>query len=253
MAHTVAFTHFKGGTGKTTSCLSVAGFLAKHGAKVLAIDLDPQGNLTSGLGVKKIKARKTMHHVMEGKSKLSSIIIKTPLENLDVAPASYHLAHSHNSPKGKNMSQILKNVLENYESDYDFVMLDLPPSHGHFIHNGIEAADVVVAVLDQGKFSGDGLELFQQYIDLLNKKNKSKYKIDHVIITKCPPGWNLFQKSRSKNAHKNAKFFSNNVYQIPYSEHILASQEKSIPISHYKPRSKVGLEYMKLASRLLES
>jgi chromosome partitioning protein len=217
MAHTIAFTHFKGGTGKTTSCLSVAGFLAKHGAKVLAIDLDPQANLTSGMGVDNIKARRSMHHVMDKKSELKDIIVETPIDNLDLAPASYQLAHATlRSYKTKKDALILKNAIEELDHDYEFILLDLPPSNGHFIVNGVIASDSTILVLDPGQFSLEGIKSFKGGLSNYCKKLGYDIGVDIAIVNKCAASWNPFRKARGKRVAKQAeKLLDTKVFTIP--------------------------------------
>ena len=101
------------GTGKTTSCLNVAGYLAKHSAKVLAVDLDPQSNLTKGLGINNSKLRRTMCHVMAERKGIRNSIVKTNIDNLDLAPASPYLVHTTlRNYKSKSDAKILKKALK---------------------------------------------------------------------------------------------------------------------------------------------
>ena len=252
-SHTITFTHFKGGTGKTTSCLSVAGFLAKHGAKTLVVDLDPQANLTTGLGMEKVKAQRSMHHVMKNKSKLSDIIVKTPHTRLYLAPASHHLSHSKLGRfGGKKESLTLKNVLKEVQGKYEFILVDLPPSNSHFIANGVMAADSIVLVLDTGHFSLSGVETFKGSLNAYCKKLGKSIDPDLVIVNKHKLSWNFFKESRGKRVAKEVEGMLNrDVFLIPRSEHILESQELGVPISHHKPESKVGVAYMHVADAIV--
>jgi chromosome partitioning protein len=254
MTQIITFAHFKGGTGKTTSCLSVAGFLAKSGGRVLAIDLDPQANLTAGFGVQKIKARRTMHHVMKGKTSLKSIVVPTPIENVDLAPASYHLAHATlTTYQKKSDALILKKALSSVKK-YDFVLVDLPPSNGHFIMNGVLAADSVVLVLDPSQFSLDGIESFQGSFTDYCKKMGFSAEVSMALVTRCASSWNPFQRNHGKKvANRAMEMLGTKVFKIPYSETLYESQEKGLPISHYKPESKVGIAYLKVAEELVKS
>jgi chromosome partitioning protein len=253
MTHTIAFSHFKGGTGKTTSCLSVAGFLAMHGARVLAVDLDPQANLTTGLGVHIKKARKTMHQVMRGTAKIQDAIVKSPISNIHLAPANYNLAHTHYTKySAKKEAFALKNALKDVKKHYDYVVVDLPPSNHYFIANGVLAADSVVLVLDEGHFSLAGIEPFQHSLVPYCRQLGSKIEPRLVIVNKCSKRRGLFKASRGKKIAKHAQqILETTVFTIPHSTYIPDSQEAGLPISHFKPDSKVGRAFMKVAHHLI--
>lgn len=154
----ITFAHYKGGTGKTTSCLSVAGWLAKFGKKVLVIDLDPQGNATSGLGIDKKNLDKTMYEVMNDYEKIKKgVIIETPIENINLAPATHQLEMLNlRVYNNKSDAKILVRGIDKIRDYYDFILIDTPPVHSHFIINGMAAADKIFVVLDPGIFALEG-------------------------------------------------------------------------------------------------
>jgi len=128
MAQVITFAHYKGGTGKTTSCINVAGHLAKQGKKVLVVDLDPQGNATSGLGIDKKGIRASMAHVMSKKTDIRNTILKTNIENIHVAPANPDLAIANlTAYKTRSDALILEKSLRGIKKHYDYILVDTPP------------------------------------------------------------------------------------------------------------------------------
>ena len=122
----LTFAHYKGGTGKTTSCLSVAGWLAKNGKRVLVVDLDPQGNATTGLGIEKSSLDDNMFHVMNKRKEIKEIILETDIENLHIAPANSSLGKINLVSYEKDSdARILLDVLEKVRFYYDYILIFL--------------------------------------------------------------------------------------------------------------------------------
>lgn len=249
----IAFVHYKGGTGKTTSCLSIAGYLAKQGKKVLVVDLDPQGNATSGLGIDKRTLIDSMYDIMKNKKrKINNIILKTDINNLHLAPAEQNLEMLDlKSYKKKADAFCLKNVLKSIKDYYDYILIDTPPVHSHFIINSMVAADSIIVVLDPGIFSLEGIEILKKSFGDFLKKLNLNLNIEMALITKTP-GFSLFRRNYAKEIKKDTeKLLKKKVFMIPYSGYIFETHAKGIPISHYKPRSKVGKAYKKVARDIL--
>lgn len=249
----ITFAHYKGGTGKTTSCLSVAGFLAKKGYKVLVVDLDPQGNLTSGLGIDKDTVKKNMYHVMDKKADMKSIIVSGPVRNLHVAPAKQELELAKiKSYRSKNDANILGQAIEKVEGYYDFILIDTPPVHGHFIINGLAAADKVVIILDPGVFSLEGVETLQKAFGNFFQKLGMRLNIDSAFVTKST-GFSLFKRNISKEVKREAEILlGRKVYLIPHSDLIYHTHIWGLPISHFRPNSKIGKAYWKFVKDIVE-
>lgn len=251
---TITFAHFKGGTGKTTSCLSIAGFLADHGSKVLLIDLDPQANATSCLSKKINRARENMFHVMKGRAELKDIITTTKISNLHLAPANEILVHAtQNKYKSKSLALTLKRSIDKIKRNYDFVLIDLPPSNGHFIVNGVIAADNVILVLDSSNFSLEGVEKFNKVFNSYCRGFHFKPNISLALVTQHRSSLNPFKKTHSKFiAKETKKLLGKDVFLIPYSEHVQKSHSLGLPISHHSPGSKVGKAYMRVAEKIIK-
>jgi chromosome partitioning protein len=252
MAKTITFAHFKGGTGKTTSCISVAGFLAKKGNKVLAIDLDPQANLTSGLGIDRSSLVSTISHVMSGKTDIRNIILKTPTENLHIAPSHPSLLGANlKSYRSKKDGKILKNALKSVNKYYDYILVDTPPSNGHFIVNGIAASNSVVLCLDPGIYALEGIDAFNKTLGEYCSKLGVKLNVSMALLTKTRNSILPFLKNQDEQIRQDAaKILGKNVIQIPFSDHIYETQVRGIPISHLKPNSKVGKAYNEISDKI---
>jgi chromosome partitioning protein len=252
VAKTITFAHFKGGTGKTTSCISVAGFLAKKGNKVLAIDLDPQANLTSGLGIDRSSLEGTISHVMSGKSDIRNVILKTATENLHVAPSHPSLIGSNlKSYKSKKDGKILRNALKSVNKFYDYILIDTPPSNGHFIVNGVAASNSVVLCLDPGIYALEGIETFNKSLKQYCSRLGVKLNVSMALLTKTRNAILPFMKNKDEQIRQEAAdLLGLNVVPVPFSDHIYESQVKGVPISHLKPNSTVGKAYNEISEKV---
>jgi len=249
----ITFTHYKGGTGKTTSCISTAGFLAKNNYKVLVIDLDPQANATSGLGIDKNSIKKNTYHIMKKNTDFKNIIIASPIENLHLAPAKQELELLNlKSYKRKSEATVLKQAIEKIEQYYDFILIDTPPVHAHFIINGLAAADKVIIVLDPGIFSLEGIETLQNAFGNFFNKIGLILKIDTALVTKSP-GFRLFSKNPAKEVQQEAEILlGRSVHLIPYNDLIYHTHIWGLPISHFRPKSNIGKAYEKFALEIID-
>mgnify|MGYP006283106025 CR=1 FL=1 len=237
----ISFGHFKGGTGKTTSCLNIAGYLARFGSRVLAMDLDPQSNLTTGLGIEGEKLEHTIHDVLEKKSTLDRCIISSGINNLDIVPSSTELGKKVKRYRVDSIKRSLPKVMRRY----DFILIDTPPSHRQFISTGVISADKNILVLDPGVFSLAGID---KYNDIISS---NKGEITLGIINGYRRMWNPFASDPSVEVKKQAETILGAVYEVPFSRHIYESQKRGVPISHHKPYSKAGAAYMRIANKIL--
>ena len=145
MGKIISFSNQKGGVGKTTSAVNIAASLGILGYKVLLVDLDPQGNATSGVGISKKSLRKSIHDVLIGESAAKETIIETPFENLDIIPAHISLAGAeYNLYQGNGAERVMKNALEPIKDDYDYIIIDCPPSLSMLTINAMVASDGII-------------------------------------------------------------------------------------------------------------
>ncbi|MEK6984248.1 MAG: AAA family ATPase [Nanoarchaeota archaeon] len=225
MAKTITFAHFKGGTGKTTSCINVAGFLAKQGKKVLVVDIDPQGNLTSGLGIDKNSLKYNMYHVMNKEIDIKNSILKTQTENVHLVPSNADLLGANlRAYKSKNDAKILKNALSSVNKFYDYILIDTPPSNWHFIVNGVVAAHSVVLCLDPGIFALEGVDTFNNVFRSYCKKIGVDLNISMALLTKTQNSFLPFLKNTSAEIKKGAKDY----VVKPFEEAKLAETVKKV-------------------------
>ncbi len=254
---TIAFVHHKGGTGKTTACLNVAGWLVKMNKKVLVIDLDPQGNATTGLGVERATCDGTIYDVLFGQKNLEEIILETDSgiylapSSLDLLAAEKHMA----SPRQINNTVILKERLANLEKYFDYVLTDVPPSSTLLMINGIVAAENIIIPLDAGIFAYETIETLKTLLIDLNEELGVEVNVMMLILREFSTGifdiiptWevrSLLKKLLIENNMPQVKIF-----KVPFSRYIYRAQKKGLPISHYAPFSDVGLTYRSIAKEI---
>nr|QNO56801.1 nitrogenase iron protein [Methanosarcinales archaeon ANME-1 ERB7] len=248
----IAFAHHKGGTGKTTSCVNISGFLALSAKKVLVIDLDPQANATSALGIDKNNLGESMYDVMVGDAEIADAVLETEIENIHLAPATLDLvgAESH-LYRMNNRISILKRSIEGIRRYYDYIMIDTPPGPGLFIINGVVASDYTIVTLDPGVFALEGVETLSLIFDDINESSGVKINPRIAILTRCNKA-SLFsmitgKRDPVKEIKKGMKGFFDSVYTVPYGVEVYEAQLKGVPISHYKPKCKAGVAYKKIA------
>ena len=248
----IAFAHHKGGTGKTTSCVNISGFLALSAKKVLVIDLDPQANATSALGIDKNNLGESMYDVMVGDAEIADVVLETETEHIHLAPATLDLvgAESH-LYRINNRISILKRSIEGIRKYYDYIMIDTPPGPGLFIINGVVASDYTIVTLDPGVFALEGVETLNLIFDDINESSGVRINPRMAILTRCNKA-SLFSRITGKRdpvkeIKKGMKGFFDSVYTVPYGVEVYEAQLKGVPISHYKPKCKAGVAYKKIA------
>ena len=161
---TIAFVHHKGGTGKTTSCLNVAGWLAKMKKQVLVVDLDPQGNATAGLGIDRQNLDSSIYDVFFGQHNIEEVILETD-SGVYLAPSSLDLLATETHMAGKiNNTRILKTNLDEIEDQFDYILIDVPPGSTLLMINGIVASENIIIPLDSGVFAFETMETLKTLV-----------------------------------------------------------------------------------------
>lgn len=278
----IAFAHHKGGTGKTTSCLNIAGALNKKNKKVLVIDCDPQGNATAGLGMDMQNVSLGLDDVFLGategfdETSIASVIHRTR-SGIYLAPSSLDLVGAEPYLYGiEGRASVLKNAIEPILSRYDFILIDTPPSMGQFVINGIVAADRVIVTLDPGDFALQGIKTLNEIFTDIEKNTGKKVIADIAILTRLTPKEEeevkevsfleslmnrLFGKTkeepeinpefeRQERIITEVKERFEIVFEIPYSTVIFEAQKAGKPISHYNPECEAARRYSKIADFL---
>ena len=252
----IAFVHHKGGTGKTTSCLNIAGWLAKMEKKVLVVDLDPQGNATAGLGVDRNSCEGSVYDVFFGQIGVRDIILETE-SGVYLAPSSMQLMTVEMRLDGAiSNTGILKESFSHIEENFDYILIDVPPGSMLLMANAIVASENIIIPLDSGIFAYETLEVLKTLVTDLQAELGVETNVMMVLLREYSTS--LLDK-RATNGLKRLlkKFLTENgigdvkVFTIPFSRKVNWSQMKGMPISHYAAPSKVGRAYKELAEEVL--
>lgn len=255
-AQCVAFANHKGGSGKTTSCLSIAGYLVKGGSKVLVVDFDPQGNATSGLGIDKKTLPYSMYDAVlaqcDGQQgvPITQVIVETEVQGLHVAPSEFDLAVAEcYMLNSRNRTSVLTRILEPVRPFYDYILIDLPPTSGLLTINGLCASDHVVVPLDPSIFALETLDdLKKSFGDIRKLTGHLIHPIAAVLIRHVKAVGR--QRSASQEVEASLREMFHPVFVVPAAEEIYHTQKKGIPISHYAPQSGAGKAYEKIAKSI---
>ena len=245
-AECIVFANHKGGTGKTTCCLSIAGYLAKSGSKVLVVDFDPQANATSGLGIDTLTLKYSMYDALldqcdgyEGVP-ITQVILETDVENLHVAPSELDLAVAEVLVQHtRNKAGILNRILDEVRSLYDYILIDSPPGSGLLTINGLCASDQVVVPLDPSIFSLEALDnLKASFQDIKRMAGYPINRITAVLIRYAKPdvfSRILRRRSPSQEVEARLREMFDTVFIVPDSIEIYGAQRQGVPISHHAP------------------
>lgn len=248
MARTIVFVNQKGGVGKTTSAINLGAYLALAGKRTLLVDFDPQANLTSGLGRK--PGGRNIYNVISGQATLKEIVQPTKVEWLDLAPSSIDLSGATVELVDKaDRNEYLKRALATLESEYDFILIDCPPSLGILTLNGLVAADEVVVPLQCEYFALEGLSLILQTVSLVQKGMNPALKVSGILFT--------MYDSRTKLAQdvvqQVTEFFKDKVFRtiVPRNVRLSEAPSHGEPICLYDPACIGAKSYEALAKELL--
>lgn len=253
-AKKIAFVHYKGGTGKTTSCLNIAGWLTKMDKKVLVVDLDPQGNATAGLGVNSRLIENSIYDVLLYKKDIMDVILKTD-SGVFLVPSSLDLlAIGINEKDLLDNSNNLKEHLARVEKHFNYILIDAPPGSTMLMINGIVASGNIIVPLDSGVFAYEAMETLKELIIDLNEANGIETNIMMALLREFSQS-DIRVTGRIKKLLK--EFFIENgipgvkTFTIPFSDYVYKAQMKGVPISHYAKYSNVGRRYKKIAKEVL--
>ena len=184
MSRIIAISNQKGGVGKTTTAINLSACLAEKGKKVLVIDMDPQGNTTSGLGVDKENVEHTSYELLLETVTVKETITKSVMETLDVIPSERGLAGAEIEIVGKdNREFVLKNQLEKVKDNYDFIIIDCPPSLNILTVNAMTTADTVIVPIQCEYFALEGLSELMYTINLIKERLNEKLEIEGIVFT----------------------------------------------------------------------
>lgn len=251
MATVIAVTNQKGGVGKTTTTINVAFFLAKAGKKTLVVDFDPQGNATSGLGVEKQKLTSTLTDVVKGSVPLTDIIIKTDYKNLWLAPTTSLLANTEvELAQAERRFSRLKQAIETVADQYDYVIIDSPPSLSLLTVNGLIAAHYVLLPVQAEFYALEGLGQLLETMKLVRKGMNPTLELLGVLPTMLDSRTTL-----SNQVHAEIKrHFPGKVFEttIPRNIRLAEAPSHGLPVGVYDKFSKGARAYKALTKEVME-
>lgn len=250
MSRIIAIANQKGGVGKTTTTINLSACLAEKGKKVLAIDVDPQGNTTSGLGINKSQIENTIYELMIDSCSIEDCIIENVIKNLSLIPSNVNLVGAEIELIGiEEKEYIMKKNIEQIKENYDFIIIDCPPSLNTLTVNAMTTANTVLVPIQCEYYALEGLTQLIHTINLVKERLNPYLEIEGVVFTMYDARTNL-----SLQVVENVKNNLNqNIYKsiIPRSVRMAEAPSHGLPITMYDPKS-VGAEaYRDLADEVI--
>lgn len=251
MRRTIAIANQKGGVGKTTTAINLSACLAEKGKKVLAVDMDPQGNMTSGLGVDKDSVENTIYNLIIGEAKMEEVLIKNVLENLDIIPTNIDLSGAEIELLDvEEKEYIVRNEINKIKDNYDFIIIDCPPSLSMLTINAMTTADFVLVPIQCEYYALEGLSQLIHTVKLVRDRLNPKLTIEGVVFTMYDARTNL-----SLQVVENVKDnLEQTIYKtiIPRNIRLAEAPSYGIPINKYDPKSAGAESYLRLADEVID-
>ena len=251
MGRTIAIANQKGGVGKSTTAINLSSCLGEMGQKVLTIDMDPQGNTTSGMGVEKNEVENTIYELLLGESKLEDCIIPLKFDNLSLVPSNVNLAGAEIELIGvEDKEFILKNAIDQVRDQYDFIIIDCPPSLNMLTINAMTTADTVLVPIQCEYYALEGLSQLMHTIELVQERLNPDLEMEGVVFTMYDARTNLsMQVVENVKDHLNQKVYKT---MIPRNIRLAEAPSYGMPINLYDAKSAGAESYMALADEVIK-
>lgn len=251
MGKIIAFANQKGGVGKTTTAVNLASYTAAMGRKVLILDMDPQGNATSGIGIEKNNNLKTIYNVIDGDALVHEVIVPTYIENLDIIPATVDLAGAEiELVQMSSREKIVKNILGRIKNNYDFIFIDCPPSLGLLTVNALTSADAIIIPIQCEFYALEGLSQLMNTVRLIKHHLNPTLDVEGVVLTMKDNRSNLI----AQVSQEIMKFFGKKVFEtaIPRNIRLAEAPSHGESILTYDAQSKGAQSYEQLTEEFLK-
>lgn len=250
MGRIIAIANQKGGVGKTTTAINLSACLAEAGQRVLAVDFDPQGNETSGLGIEKDDIEHTVYDLLVGECEIDECLIISIQENLDLLPSNVELAGAEiELLEIENKEALLKTYLEKVKKNYDFIIIDCPPSLNLLTINALTAANTVLVPIQCEYYALEGLNQVLKTVNLVKKKLNPGLEMEGVVFTMFDARTNLsLQVVENVKENLNQKIYK---AIIPRNVRLAESPSHGKPINMYDSKSSGAEGYRDLAKEVV--
>lgn len=251
MGRIIAIANQKGGVGKTTTAINLSACLAEAGQKVLTIDVDPQGNTTSGLGIDKNSVENTIYELILGEVNIQDAILETEFDRLSIIASNVNLAAAEIELIGISEKEyILKRAVDQVRDNYDFVIIDCPPSLNMLTINAMTTADTVLVPIQCEYYALEGLSQLMHTISLVQQRLNPKLSIEGVVFTMYDVRTNLsVQVVENVRSNLDAKIYDT---LIPRNIRLAEAPSHGVPINMYDTRSAGTESYRALAKEVIE-
>lgn len=250
MGKVIAFSNQKGGVGKTTTCVNMSAYLASFGKKVLLVDMDAQGNATTGLGYDKSKLEKSIYDVLIEGAAIDDVSLKTGIENLYLLPSSIDLAGAEvELVQLKNRDRRLREAIDAVKDKYDYIAIDCPPSLGLLTINALVAADEAIIPIQSEYYALEGLSQLVNTIKLVSRLNPS-LRVGGVVLTMYD-GRALVSRQISAEIRK---FFGKKVFEtvIPRNVRVSEAPSHGVPVMLHDPKCAGARAYLAITQEFVQ-
>ena len=252
MAKVLAIANQKGGVGKSTTAINLSSCLAEKGKEVLLIDMDPQGNATSGVGIDRNEQINTVYQLLiDEKLNVKDAIVNTEFDKLSIITSNEELAGAEIEMfELEKREYLLKNKISNIKKKYDYIVIDCPPSLSLLTLNALSAADSVLIPIQCEYYALEGLSQLLKTVDLVKKRLNKKLKIEGIVFTMYDGRTNLSAEV-VENVKSNLK---ERIFEtiVPRNIRLAEAPSYGMPVNHYDPSSAGAIRYQMLAQEIID-